>query len=101
MARLPAGVCSPTTLQIWATFSSHLTIELSGRPPPPLRIGEHAIHCEHDVPTMNHGSLQLVGRQHSHRPKYAEITALCVSGLPSIVAGCHFDCTASLSKYSP
>src|SRR5947199_109539 len=42
-----------------------LTIELSGRPPPPLRIGEHAIHCEHDAPTMTHGLLQRVVRQHS------------------------------------
>src|SRR5882724_8123990 len=39
-----------------------LTSELSGRPPPPLRIGEHAIHCEHDAPTMIHGPFQRIAR---------------------------------------
>ena len=42
-----------------------LTTELSGRPQPPLRIGEHAIHCEHDGPTMIRGPLQRVVRCHS------------------------------------
>src|SRR5258706_9520339 len=41
-------------------FMSGLTAELSGRPPPPLRIGEHAIHCEHDAPTMIHGPFQRI-----------------------------------------
>lgn len=35
-----------------------LTTELSGRPLAPLRIGEHAIHCEHDAPATIHGPLQ-------------------------------------------
>lgn len=39
-----------------------LTTELSGRTPPPLRIGEHAFHCEHDAPTVRHGPLQRVVR---------------------------------------
>src|SRR5437667_2501888 len=45
-------------------FECCLTTELSGRPQPPLRIGEHAIHCEHDAPAMIHGPLQRVVRQH-------------------------------------
>src|SRR5258706_6995808 len=36
-----------------------LTTELSGRPRPPLRIGEHVLHCEHYAPTMIHGLLDL------------------------------------------
>src|SRR5207253_8096718 len=39
-----------------------LTTKLSGRPRSPLSIGEHAIHCEHDAPTMIHGPLQRVVR---------------------------------------
>src|SRR5258706_7818569 len=46
------------------TFECCLTTELSGRPQPPLRIGEHAIHCEHDAPTIFHGPLQRVVRRH-------------------------------------
>ena len=45
-------------------FECCLTTELSGRPPPPLHIGEHAIRCEHDAPTIIHGPLQLVVRSH-------------------------------------
>ena len=45
---------------------ANLTTELSGRPPLPLRIGEHTIRREHDAPTMIHGPLQcVVGNQAS------------------------------------
>jgi hypothetical protein len=51
-----------------ATFECVLTTELSGRPRPPLRIGEHAIYYEHDAPTTIHGPLQRVVRRH-HVPR--------------------------------
>jgi hypothetical protein len=31
-----------------------LTLSLSGLPPPVLRLGERAIHCEHEAPTLVH-----------------------------------------------
>ena len=42
-----------------------LTTQLSGRPPPPLRAAEHAIHCEDGAPTMNHGPLKRVVSHHA------------------------------------
>src|SRR5436190_12007410 len=42
----------------------NLTTELSGRPRPPLCIGEHAIHCEHDAATIRPGPLQRVVSRH-------------------------------------
>src|SRR5438270_321119 len=42
--------------------SCPLTTQLSGRPRPPLRAAEHAIHCEDGAPTLNHGPLQRVVR---------------------------------------
>jgi hypothetical protein len=47
-----------------------LTTELSGRPPLPLRIGEHAIHCKHDAPTMIQGPLQRVVSSHMRPFQY-------------------------------
>src|SRR5438128_5826517 len=44
------------------TIGIALTTQLSGRPPPPLRTGEHAIHREHGAPTMQLGPLQRVVR---------------------------------------
>jgi hypothetical protein len=57
---------------------------------PPLRIGEHAIHCEHDAPATNHGPLQRVVRPHAfiHGGKPFETSRTATTG--ELSASVHF-----------
>src|SRR5437879_470925 len=54
-------------------LGSRLTTELSGRPLPPLRTGERAIHGEHGAPTLLYGPLQRVVRPQLARMRIATV----------------------------
>jgi len=53
-----------------AVVECNLTTQLSGRPRPPLRAAEHAIHCEDGAATMNHGPLKRVVSSHMRPFQY-------------------------------